>query len=104
MASNTNDGLTAADVDSIRPGTYVQFNLSVHCVTGPDPAAWLRPVVITEVTKRGVTAACHPKGGGRPWISYRRVTSVDAKGEPCGWECGSIATGDRHVRIVREEA
>lgn len=104
MASNTNTGLTAAEVDSIQPGTVVQFNYRVHMTEGPHPDAWGRPVVLAEITTRGVTADCHPKGGGRPWISYRRITSVDAKGEACGWECGSIGTGDRHVRIVGEEA
>lgn len=92
-------GMTPEQVNSLKTGSMVQFNYNVHMDRGPDPNSWGKPHELV-ITKRGVTADCHPDGGGLPWVRFRYVLSCADDGRPNAWICGSIGVGDRGVRLV----
>lgn len=91
--------MTPEQVASLRDGSKVQFNLDVHMDHGANPKTWGNPTEI-RIKSRGVTADCHPLGGGLPFVQYEYVLSRDESGKETGWIHGSIGVGNRHVRIV----
>lgn len=86
--------LTAEQVERIGVGTRLRLNSSVHVEHGPDPEHWSRPYTVVEVSYRGRTADCHPRGGGLPYVG------VECPLGDGGRLCFSVGVGDRHVEVL----
>ncbi len=90
--------MTAQDIEAIQVGTRLQMTLGDG--TKAD-AVWGRPVEVCAVSYRGVTAASHPDGPGRPYVGIKWVSGY-CDGKPSAWWNTAVGTGDTHFRFADE--
>lgn len=90
--------MTAEQILAIEVGTLLQINHSVHVVHGADPACWGSALRVVEITYRGETADCNPKGGGLPYVGVRCAWAREEN--PTSWISWGIGVGDRSTRVV----